>query len=103
MSSPMTAEPEGPCPRCRQPLAATIVRTAVWRGESVSIIEDIPAYVCTGCLEQFYDDDVSEAMRRLAEEGFPAGEAARHIEVPVFSLTGRIRQRVALPEDTFID
>ena len=39
-------------------------------------------------MEQFYDDNVSEALRRLAEEGFPAAKAEREIRVPVFSLGG---------------
>ena len=61
------------------------------------------AHVCDACLEQFYDDAVSEALRRLAEEGFPAAKADREISVPVFSLTGRIQSRPALPDDTYVD
>jgi YgiT-type zinc finger domain-containing protein len=92
-----------PCPRCGEPLLATTVRTAVWQGDAVTIVEDIPAHVCAGCMEQFYDDSVSDALRRLAEEGFPSGEATRQMTVPVFSLTGRIRRRVVLPDDSFVD
>jgi hypothetical protein len=56
-------------------------------------------------MEQFYDEDVSDALRRLSEAGFPASDAKREIVVPVFSLEGRIpvRSRAALPEDTFVD
>jgi YgiT-type zinc finger domain-containing protein len=93
----------GRCPRCGGELTATMVRSAVWRGDSVAIIEDIPALVCSGCLEQFYDDDVSEAMRRLAENGFPPQDAVRQVTVPVFSLAPRVRRRAALPEDSFVD
>jgi YgiT-type zinc finger domain-containing protein len=96
-------EAAAPCPRCGQELVASTVKTAVWQGDSVAIVEDIPAHVCTGCMEQFYDDDVSDALRRLAESGFPAQDASRQLTVPVFSLTGRIRQRAALPEDSFVD
>jgi YgiT-type zinc finger domain-containing protein len=102
MSDPATAI-SSPCPRCGGTLSATIVRTTIWQGERVVIVEDIPAHVCDMCLEQFYDDAVSEALRRLAEEGFPAAEAAREISVPVFSLTGRIQSRPELPDDTYID
>jgi YgiT-type zinc finger domain-containing protein len=91
------------CPRCGGTLSATIVRTTIWQGERVVIVEDIPAHVCDVCLEQFYDDSVSEALRRLAEEGFPAEEAAREISVPVFSLTGRIQSRPELSDDTYVD
>jgi hypothetical protein len=54
-------------------------------------------------MEQFYDDAVSDALRRLAEEGFPAAKADREIQVPVFSLTGRIRPLPVLPDDTYVD
>ena len=92
-----------PCPRCGGALAATTVRTTIWQGDRVAIVEDIPAHVCEACLEQFYDDAVSEALRRLSEEGFPAAKADREITVPVFSLTGRIQARPVLPDDTYVD
>ena len=97
------AAPRSPCPRCGGTLSATIVRTTIWQGDRVAIVEDIPAHVCDACLEQFYDDAVSDALRRLAEEGFPAARADREISVPVFSLTGRIQSRPTLPDDTYID
>ena len=84
-------------------MSATIVRTTIWQGDRVAIVEDIPAHVCDACLEQFYDDAVSEALRRLAEEGFPAAQAEREISVPVFSLSSRIQSRPTLPDDTYID
>jgi YgiT-type zinc finger domain-containing protein len=80
-----------------------MVRSAFWRDDQPAIVEDIPAYVCSNCLEQYYDDDVSEALRRLAEEGFPAEAARRQIVVPVFSLEARLRQRGEMPDDSFVD
>lgn len=99
--------PESPapsaCPRCGETMAATTVRTMFWRDERPAIVEDIPAHVCSACMEQFYDEDVSDALRRLAEEGFPADAAEKQVVVPVFSLAGRIRQRVPLPDDSYVD
>ena len=69
----------------------------------MAIVENIPAHVCGACLEQFYDDDVSDALRALVEEGLPAEAAEKEILVPVFSLEGRIRKRRAMPEDTYVD
>ena len=92
-----------PCPRCGGALAATTVRTTIWQGDRVAIVEDIPAHVCEACLEQFYDDAVSDALRKLSEEGFPAAKADREITVPVFSLEGRIQARPVLPDDTYVD
>jgi len=80
-----------------------MVRSAFWRDDQPAIVEDIPAFVCSNCLEQYYDDDVSEALRRLAEEGFPAEAARRQIVVPVFSLESRLRHRGEMPDDSFVD
>ena len=99
----MNQQAAAPCPRCGGALVATTVRTTVWQGDRVAIVEDIPALVCEACLEQFYDDAVSDALRRLAEEGFPAAKADREISVPVFSLVGRIQARPVLPDDTYVD
>jgi YgiT-type zinc finger domain-containing protein len=98
-----SAPQQAPCPRCGAALTATSVRTTIWQGDRVAIVEDIPAHVCAACLEQFYDDDVSDALRRLAEQGFPAQAAVRHLTVPVFSLTGRVRPRAPMPDDTLVD
>lgn len=91
------------CPRCNAALTATTVRSSFWQGDRVAIVENIPAHVCSACVEQFYDDEVSEALRRLAEEGFPSEKAVREIVVPVFSLEGRLVKRPALPDDTYVD
>ncbi len=103
MSEPKTESADAICPRCQGALAPQKVRTAIWQDERVAIVEDIPAHVCESCLEQFYDDDVSDALRRLAEEGFPADAANRELRVPVFSLAGRIRTRKPIPEDSYVD
>jgi len=103
MSDETGEAPRAMCPRCGAVLTPTTVRTSIWHGERVAIVEDIPAHVCSACLEQFYDDDVSEALRRLAEEGFPSTKATREILVPVFSLAERVAKRVTLPDDTYVD
>lgn len=79
------------------------VRTAIWQDDRVAVVEDIPAFVCGQCMEQFYDEDVSDALRQLTEEGLPADAADREISVSVFSLKGRIRRRREMPEDAYVD
>jgi YgiT-type zinc finger domain-containing protein len=79
------------------------VNTAIWQGERMAVVEDIPALVCGGCREQYFDDDVSDALRVLNERGFPESEAKATRVVPVFSLEGRIRIRAPLPEDVHVD
>lgn len=80
------------CPRCRKPMRAAIVNTVVWRDQRVHLVEDIPAHVCDICTDQYYDEEVTDALRRLTEDNFPAAEIKREILVPVFSLTGRIKR-----------
>lgn len=96
-------EAQSPCPRCGESMTATTVRTTFWHDDRPAIVEDIPATVCGTCMEQFYDEDVSEALRRLAEDGFPADAADKTVEVPVFSLKGRVRRRVAIPDGSYVD
>ena len=79
------------------------MRTAIWHADRVAIVEDIPAHVCSACMEQFYDEDVSDALRTLMENGFPAEAAVKEISVPVFSLKGRIRKRQELAEDVYVE
>ena len=96
-------EPQTSCPRCGGAATPTTVRTAIWRDETVVIVEDIPALVCSACVEQFYGEDVSDALRQLMERGFPESEATRRISVPVFSLQGQLRPRAPLPDDVYLD
>jgi YgiT-type zinc finger domain-containing protein len=84
-------------------MTVTTVRTTFWHNDRPAIVEDIPAAVCGSCMEQFYDDDVSEALRRLAEEGFPAEAAEKEVLVRVFSLKDRVRRRVEMPDGSYVD
>lgn len=84
--------PPIPCPQCGQPMRSDVVKTAIWQGERVFVVENIPAWVCDSCVEQFYDEDTTDALRRLAEDGFPSAEVRREVLVPVFSLEGRIKR-----------
>lgn len=84
-----------PCPRCDQPMRSATVRTVIWQGDQLFVVEDIPAQVCGSCLEQYYDENVTDALRRLTEDKFPAAEIKREVLVPFFSLTGRIPTRMA--------
>ena len=100
---PEDQTPPPSCPKCQEALAPKTVRTTIWQEDRVAIVENIPAHVCGSCLEQFYDDDVSDALRALVQEGLPAEAADKEILVPVFSLEGRIRKRRAMPEDAYVD
>ena len=88
-----------PCPRCGAALAGGMVRTLLWHDDRPVIVEDVPAMVCSGCAEQFYDEAVSEALQDLAAQGFPRDAAVREVTAPVFSLKGRIWQRPDRTDD----
>jgi len=91
------------CPRCSQPMRSATVKTAIWRGDRLFLVEDIPAQVCDSCMEQFYDEETTEALRRLTEEDFSSVKAKREILVPIFSLEGRIRKRTSSEEEVYAD
>lgn len=94
-----TGQPPVPCPRCGEAMRAATVKTAIWREDCLFLVEDIPAQVCDSCMEQFYDEDTTDALRRLTEEGFSSVEPKSEILVPIFSLEGRIRRRTSTTED----
>ncbi len=82
---PVTISP-AECPRCGKVMRASNVKTAIWYEDKLIIAEDVPAQVCDECLEQYYDEDTTDALRRLTEDGFPLAQAKGEILVPVFSL-----------------
>ncbi len=81
----LTSQPTE-CPRCGACMRPAVVRTAIWAEDRLCIIEDVPAQVCDSCGERFYDEETTEALRRMKEEGFPNAHLKHEILVPVFSL-----------------
>jgi YgiT-type zinc finger domain-containing protein len=69
-----------------------LTKTVIWVEERLYVVEDIPAQVCDECVEQFYDDETTDALRRMTEDRFPADEVKREIVVPVLSLEKRLRR-----------
>ena len=102
--SAQSVAPPEPCTRCGETMHPATVKTAIWRGDRLFLVEDIPAQVCDSCREQFYDEETAETLRRLTEEGFSSVEPKKEIVVPVFSLEGRIiRGRECSEDDVFVD
>ena len=64
-----TNQPPAPCPRCSEAMRSATVKTAIWREDRLYVVEDIPAQVCDSCVEQFYDDETADTLRRLTAEG----------------------------------
>ena len=78
------------CPRCDQEMRSALVKTAIWHNERLFVVEDIPAYICDSCVEQFYDPVATDILRTWTEEGFASAEATKEVLVPIFSLAGKI-------------
>lgn len=81
-----------PCPRCGTGMRTGKTKTVVWVEDRLFIVEDIPAQVCDSCVEQYYDEETTDAIRRLTEDGFPSAELKREILVPIYSLDKRMQQ-----------
>ncbi len=78
-----------PCPKCGQRMRPDNVKTVLRYGEQIVLVENIPAMVCDACAEQFYDDEMTEALLRLTEEGFPGSEKIGEVLVPVYTVKRR--------------
>ena len=86
-----------PCPRCQKLTHYAKARTNIWRGDSLIVVEDIPAQLCELCGEQYYDTLVSETVRAMLDD-LSAATPARVMEVPVYSLEGKIPEVPEPPE-----
>jgi YgiT-type zinc finger domain-containing protein len=79
------------CPGCGgSDIGMARVRSAFFHGDRLVVIEDIPALVCSGCNEQFYDDRTVVVLDLLRGNGFPVEDAREEIRVPVFSFRDRL-------------
>ncbi|MDP3897883.1 MAG: type II toxin-antitoxin system MqsA family antitoxin [Mesorhizobium sp.] len=82
---------EHECPQCGSTrLRESLVKSAFWQDDRLVVVEDIPAVICEACGERFYDDATVTALDLMHGDGFPAGDAASHMHVPVFSFSHRI-------------
>ena len=91
------------CPRCGEIMRSATVKTAIWRDDRLFVVEDIPAQVCDSCMEQFYDEETTEALRRLTEESFSSLKPKKKVLVPIFSLEGRIVRRTSSSKEAYSD
>jgi YgiT-type zinc finger domain-containing protein len=79
-----------PCTLCGAATHEGCVKAAFWGRRGLVAIEDIPARVCEGCGEQFYDDRTAGRIEEIVNGSTTLPE--RRIEVPVFSLAGESRR-----------
>ncbi|MFN3656562.1 MAG: YgiT-type zinc finger protein [Pseudolabrys sp.] len=78
------------CAHCGSPkIRAALTRSAFWHQDKLVVVEDIPAIVCDGCHEQFFDDGTIVVLDLLRGDGFPSEQATGELRVPVFSFGER--------------
>jgi YgiT-type zinc finger domain-containing protein len=79
------------CANCgSSDLRTAHVRSAFWHEDRLVVIDDVPALVCGGCHEQFYNDNTAVVLDLLRGEGFPMEKARGELRVPVFSFSDRL-------------
>ena len=86
-----------PCRRCQKLTHAAMVRSNVWQGDNLIVVEDIPSQVCEQCQEQYYDSLTEDALRTLIHDNLKSATPKRVMEVPVYSLEGRISEPPSSP------
>ena len=69
-------------------LRPTQIRMAFWRGDSLVVVQNIPAMVCPDCGEEYVDDPTVVQLDRMRGNGFGALEAVAQMIVPVVDFEG---------------
>ena len=69
-------------------LRPTRIRTAFWRGESLVVVQNIPAMVCPDCGEEYVADPTVVQLDRMRGNGFGGMERVETLNVPVFDFGG---------------
>lgn len=73
------------CQACQSgTLGPAEIKTAIWHGAKLVVVEDVPAYVCDKCGEQYYEDETAMVLDMMRGDGFDPSGADHKIEVPVF-------------------
>lgn len=60
------------------------LRSVFWQGDGLIVVEGIPALVCDGCGEPYYDDETTVRLDLLRGGAYPGAQPRGRIEVPVF-------------------
>lgn len=82
----MHAMPAFACTACHSASAHDErVRSAFWQHERLLVVDGVPALVCDGCGERYYDDATSTRLDLMRGSGFPDQRARATLQVPVFS------------------
>jgi len=73
------------CKYCGCETNEDIIKAALWTNEGLIVIEDIPARLCEGCGEQFFEEEITQRIQQVIT--YPVSKAKRQIRAPVYSLS----------------
>jgi YgiT-type zinc finger domain-containing protein len=59
-----------------------VVTAESWWGDELALVENVPAWVCEDCGEQYFDAETSQHLDRLRQSPPPV---ARTVAVPVYA------------------
>ncbi len=69
------------CPLCGSKVRRKKVRVENWWGDKLTLVENVPAWVCEECGEQYYDAGTTLQLEEIQKEHL---KPKRVIEVPVY-------------------
>jgi len=61
------------------------IKAALWTDKGLVVVEDIPARLCEGCGEQFFEQEVIRKIEQVVT--YPLAKVKQWIRVPVYSLS----------------
>ena len=73
------------CTFCGSATVTDRGRLTLWTGDTLSVVEGVPARVCSGCGETFYGEDVAARVERVQLTGPSGPRPRRTIEAPVYA------------------
>lgn len=73
------------CPACGGRLSSASVSTALWEGEALSVVRNVPALVCRSCHERYFDDHTVMRLDLMRAGGFGSETAVAEWRVPVYA------------------
>ena len=73
------------CKYCGFGTYEDVIKAALWTDGGLVVIEDIPARLCEGCGEQFFEEKVTQSIEKVL--ACLAAKAKQRIRVPVYSMS----------------
>ncbi|KFD41045.1 hypothetical protein HX99_05230 [Peptococcaceae bacterium SCADC1_2_3] len=69
------------CFQCGNPTVKKLVVAENWWGDTFTMVENVPAWICENCGEQYFDAEVVKELDKMKEK---PPQAKRVMQVPVY-------------------